>query len=109
MRTFVTHITVCMTIISIGGYRKLEVGTYLPKADPNECCQLCRAIKNSPSRAGSKLWTAPLRSIPCVLPSNARVDDLMNCSDAIVTQASDAYLLYSYYRLHDNYFNRRLP
>ena len=38
MRTFVTHITACMTIISIGEYRKLEVGTYLPKADPNECC-----------------------------------------------------------------------
>jgi hypothetical protein len=34
MRTFVTHTTACMIIISIGGYRKLEVGTYLPKADP---------------------------------------------------------------------------
>ena len=44
-----------------------------------------------------------------MLPSNARVDDLMNCCDAIVTQASDAYLRYSYYRLHDNYFDRRLP
>ena len=38
MRTFVTHITACMTIISIGGYCKLEVVTYLLKADPNECC-----------------------------------------------------------------------
>jgi len=32
MRTFVTHITACMSIISTGGYRKLGVGTYLTKA-----------------------------------------------------------------------------
>ena len=38
MRIFVTHLTARMTIISIGGYRNLEVGTYLPKADPNEYC-----------------------------------------------------------------------
>ena len=32
MHTFVTRIIACMTIISTGGYRKFEVGTYLPKA-----------------------------------------------------------------------------
>jgi len=32
MRTFVTHITACMIIISTGGYRKLEVCTYLTKS-----------------------------------------------------------------------------
>ena len=65
--TFLSHITACMTINPIGGYHKLEVGTYLPKADSNrlsESCQWCRAIKNSPSGAGpSKLLTVSIDTL----------------------------------------------
>ena len=66
MCTFLAHITACMTINSIGGYHKLEVDTYLPKADSNllsESCQSCRAIKNSPSGADSKLWTVSMDTL----------------------------------------------
>ena len=99
MRTIFIRIKACMTIISIRCYRKIEIGAYLPKGDPKllvESCLSCGAIKNSPSGAAFKLS----RSISCAQPSSARVEDLMNCSDAITTAPLDAYLCYPYYRLH---------
>jgi len=50
MRTFVTHMTACITIISVGGYRKLEVGTYLPKADPKLLVGSCLDLVNRVER-----------------------------------------------------------
>ena len=99
MRTVFIRIKACMTIISIRCCRKIEIGAYLPKGDSKllvESCLSCGAIKNSPSGAAFKLS----RGISCAQPSSARVEDLMNCSDAIITAPLDAYLCYPYYRLH---------